>query len=165
MATINWYNCGVTIVPVWWDGHYSGLKEAAQLANHYVIYILLTCLSLASCSNSETECSVAADTMAIIDHLSDDDKTYYLVYRLSGWHDKIESFELYGAKPTFDNCGTSAIEPLFGTSIDDKDSDNNDQYVVHIYFEPPEKFILDYAPGAQPTPDHYKNLTLERRKM
>ncbi|BBA37000.1 hypothetical protein sS8_5077 [Methylocaldum marinum] len=92
-----------------------------------------------------------------------EEKTYYLVYRISGWHEKIESFELYGTEPSFDNCGESTVAPLFGESIDDKDSNNNDQYVAHIYFEPPNRFVFDYAPGTPPKPAYHKSLILERK--
>lgn len=129
----------------------------------YAAILLLTCLSQVSCSDSEptNRCSITSDSVTITGRLSVDDQTYYLVHRISGWHEKIESFELYGTEPTFDNCGESKITPLFGESIDDKDGDNNDQYVAHIYFVPPNRFVFDYAPGDPPKPDHYKNLTLE----
>jgi len=129
------------------------------------VTLFLACLSLASCSDSAptNRCSLTSDSVTITSSLSVEEKTYYLVYRISGWHEKIESFELYGTEPTFDKCGESTITPLFGESIDDKDSDNNDQHVAHIYFVPPNRFVLDYAPGVQPTPGHNKGLILERQ--
>lgn len=129
----------------------------------YATVLVVICLSQASCSDSNpgSRCSLTSDSVLITSSLSVEEKTYYLVYRISGWHEKIESFELYGAEPSFDNCGESTIAPLFGESIDDKDSNNNDQYVDHIYFEPPNRFIFDDVPGTQPKADYHKSLILE----
>ncbi len=131
----------------------------------YTAVLLLACFSQASCSdsNSVSRCSLTSDSVSITSSLSVEEKTYYLVYRISGWHEKIESFELYGTEPSFDNCGESTIAPLFGESIDDKDSNNNDQYVAHIYFATPNRFVFDYAPGTPPKPDYHKSLILEQK--
>lgn len=141
------------------------LMKSSYSIRRYATILLLTCLSQASCTDSEptNRCSIASDTVTITNGISVGNQTYYLVHRISGWHEKIESFELYGAEPTFDNCGESTITPLFGASIDNKDSDGNDQYVAHIYFEPPNSFVFDYTPGAPPKSDHYKSLTLEQQ--
>ena len=124
--------------------------------------ILLLCLIQASCFDSkEQKGCLTSDSVAIIDILPVNRQKYYLVYRVSGWHDKIESFELYNTQPIFNICGKSTIQPLFGESIDEKDINNNDQHVAHIYFTPPDTFILDYEAGPQPYVGHNKSLTLE----
>ena len=141
------------------------LMKGSFNIRRYTVFLLLACLCQASCSDSDpaNRCPITSDSVTITDRLSVDDQTYYLVHRISGWHEKIESFELYGAEPTFDHCGESTIAPLFGASIDDKDSNNNYQYVARIYLEPPNRFVFDYTPGEPPKPDHYKSLTLERQ--
>lgn len=97
----------------------------------------------------------------ITSRLAVDSETYFLVYRVSGWHEKVESFELYAAEPVFDKCGISTIEPLFSDSIDDKNRNNNNQYVKHVYFAPPNRLVFDYDLGSQPTIGHHRKLTLE----
>jgi hypothetical protein len=124
--------------------------------------ILLLCLMQSSCFDYENqqEC-LTSDTVAIIDITSANKKNLFLVYRISGWHDKIESFELYNTQPIFNICGESTIQPIFRESIDEKDINNNDQHVAHIYFTPPDTFILDYEAGPQPDVVYNKSLTLE----
>ena len=65
------------------------------MVNRYSLIFLL-CLIQVSCfdSNQQQEC-LTSDSVAVIDILSITEKKYYLVYRISGWHDKIESFEVY----------------------------------------------------------------------
>lgn len=125
-------------------------------------FILLLCLIQASCfdANQQQEC-LTSDSVDVIDILSIKEQKYFLVYHTSGWHDKIESFEVYNTKPMFNDCGESLIQPLFGESIDNQDINNNDQHVAHIYFTPPNTFILDYAIGPPPDVDYNQSLTLE----
>jgi len=120
-------------------------------------------LGLMSCSEPDQACSMASDSVSVIDQLTVDGQDYFLIHRISGWHEKINSFELYNTQPTFNNCGESPLRPLFGASVDEKDSNNNDQHVEHIYYEPQAKFTLEYQPGLEPQTDHYRNLTLEQR--
>ena len=137
------------------------MKQLLLIAGLVTIYS-----GLISCSDSEVTqaCSMTADSVKVIDQLNIDDHTYFLVHRISGWHEKINSFELYNARPIFDNCGESVIQPLFGASVDDKDSNNNDQHVARIYYEVPNKLILDYQKGPGPGIDHYHYLVLEQKE-
>lgn len=61
-------------------------------------------LSLGGCSRT---CTVA-DTATVVD--SQDH--WHLVHRVSGSQDKMQFFELYESRPTFDECGTSPIRPI-----------------------------------------------------
>lgn len=60
-------------------------------------------LSLGGCSRT---CSVA-DTATVVD--SQDH--WHLAHRVSGSQDKMQFFELYESRPTFDECGMSPIQP------------------------------------------------------
>lgn len=136
-----------------------------MIPRYYMVMILI-CLGQASCSDSEPgqTCSMTSDTTTITGHLLVGDQEYFLVHRISGWHEKIDSFELYNAQPAFNNCSESSIPPLFGESVDNKNSNNDDQYVTHVYLDPPNKFLFEYEAGTPPKTDYYKNLSLEKRK-
>jgi hypothetical protein len=36
----------------------------------------------------------------------------YLVYRVSGSHEKVEFFEFYASRPAFDSCGSTSMPPV-----------------------------------------------------
>jgi hypothetical protein len=132
------------------------------MIRQYSIILLIFCFAQAACSNSETdsEC-LTSDSVAVIDTLSTGNQILFLVHRISGWHEKIESFEVYDSQPVFNSCGETSSRPLFGASIDNQDADNNDQHVSHIYFKPPNEFDLYYEPGPPPNTSYYENITLE----
>ncbi|WP_033415801.1 hypothetical protein [Hahella ganghwensis] len=127
------------------------------------LLILISSFTLFGCADSGPDCSFATDTVSIIDQKLIGNQNYFLVHRISGWHDKIESFELYDTEPAFDICGVSTTEPLYGESVDNKDANNANQYIAHIFFEPPDKFLLEYTGGEIPRPDYYQGLRLELR--
>ncbi|OZG71127.1 hypothetical protein BTA51_22375 [Hahella sp. CCB-MM4] len=125
--------------------------------------LLMSCLSILGCTDSglSPDCAFATDTVSIIDLRRVGNQSYALVHRISGWHDKIESFELYNVEPVFDSCGNSLVALLYRESVDDKDANNNDQYIAHIFIEPPGRIIFDYVQGEIPKPDYYRSLRLE----
>ena len=53
-----------------------------------------------------------ADHVEVADELRTDEQTLYLVYRVTGFADKVEFYELYAAPPSFDACGQSKDVPL-----------------------------------------------------
>lgn len=136
------------------------------MIRRYAIVLLFICLSQTSCSDSgpKQEC-LTSDSVAVIDTLSVENQTYFLSHRISGWHEKIESFELYNAQPTFNSCGESSIQLLFGASVDNQDANNNNQHVAHIYLKPPNELVFDYKSGPPPNASHYENLTLELQNL
>ncbi len=82
---------------------------------------LILILTIASCSDQDAEvdeCSITVDSVEIIDSKVFDDKSYYLVHRISGWHDKVEILELYDEKPVFDTCSKPSVEPIDGDSLE-----------------------------------------------
>ena len=52
------------------------------------------------------------DHVEVVDELRTDEQTLYLVYRITGFREKTEFYELYAARPSFDPCGQSKDMPL-----------------------------------------------------
>lgn len=123
-----------------------------------VVLISITVLVFTSCSNSSNDsndCPVAVDTVNIIDEKVVGNAKYYLVLRISGWHDKSEIVELYNVKPSFDRCSISDVEPVYGNSLE------LDKTVAHLYFDVETKLLnIEYKDG-EPSKAHNKNLKIE----
>jgi hypothetical protein len=75
------------------------------------VLIVLAAIALEGCSTAGSDCGVA-DDVSIVDEANVSGQAYYLVARISGSHDKVVFFELYGQEPLFDQCGRSAAEPI-----------------------------------------------------
>ena len=58
-----------------------------------------------------------ADHVEVVDELRTDEQTLYLVYRVMGFAEKVEYYELYAARPSFDTCGQSKDVPLDVDSV------------------------------------------------
>lgn len=69
---------------------------------------ILTALIATAIQFACTPKCASVDTVAILDQK----ESAVLVYRISGSHDKVEFFELYQAKPQFDSCGSSKVDPV-----------------------------------------------------
>ncbi len=76
-------------------------RSSSRLA---VWTVLGLALALISC---DTKCGVA-DSVSILDQRNG----LFLVYRVTGTHDKLEIFELYRGRPEFDSCGASVSQPI-----------------------------------------------------
>ena len=86
-----------------------------------LIASMLFSLILMSCSNQSSDvepCPITVDSVEIVDTKEVGGKTYFLVYRVSGWQDKVEILELFDQRPEFDHCSKSNIEPVFGDSLE-----------------------------------------------
>lgn len=123
-----------------------------------MVCILIAVFCVASCSNSSSDsddCPMAVDTVEIIDEKTVDGTTYYLVLRVSGWHDKSEIMEIYNTRPTFDRCARSDVEQIDGDSLE------LDKTVAHLYFDPKTHSLnIEYKDG-KPEKDHNRNLKIE----
>jgi hypothetical protein len=112
---------------------------------HHFFRTLILILTIASCSDRDAkvdECSATVDSVEIIDSKAFDDKSYYLVHRISGWHDKVEILELYDEKPVFDTCSKPSVEPIDGDSIEMTKS------VSHVFLNIKErKLDIVYGEG------------------
>jgi hypothetical protein len=72
-------------------------------AQRLTVLRLLAIAALAFAAVScDTKCGVADDVTVL-----DARDGVYLVYRVSGAHDKAEFFEVYQSKPAFDSCGST----------------------------------------------------------
>jgi len=94
------------------------------------LYLLFLFVSVLSCSEQSGEvepCPITVDSVAMIDSMQVNGKTYYLIHRISGWSDKTEILELYDSKPEFDHCSKANINPLYGDSLE------LTQAVSHVY--------------------------------
>ena len=91
----------------------------------------LVCVIIFSgCSDKTTdaeECPITIDSVSLLDSLQYGDHTYYLVRRITGWHEKTEILELYNSKPEFDRCSRSSIKPIYGDLLE------TSQTITHVY--------------------------------
>lgn len=93
---------------------------------------ILLGLLLVGCSDSgvsSNNCEPIIDSVKIVDIKTVGNKTYYLVHRISGWHDKTEILQLFTTKPVFDRCNRNTTEPVFDDSID------STMAISHIYLD------------------------------
>lgn len=125
------------------------------------VFYCLTTFACTSCSdenNRISPCELTIDTVSIIDQRKVADVTYYLVLRISGWHDKTESLELYDAKPGFDQCAKSNVEPIDGDSLD------LEKPVSHIYLDSKNKLLyIEYSMNKQVNSNN-NNLKIELKE-
>lgn len=81
------------------------------LARTLVLLGLIICFCT-SCGQQEIECPVILDQVSIIDHQDLNSTSFYLVERISGWHEKSIIIELFDQKPEFDHCNENKIKPI-----------------------------------------------------
>jgi len=91
---------------------------------YFKAFFFLTLISTAiSCSeqvdesSAEAECAITVDSTSIVDTSVHNDKTWYLVLRISGWHDKTEIVQLFDKKPRLDHCNRDLVAPVIEDSI------------------------------------------------
>ncbi len=121
-------------------------------------FVILTGIS---CSDSDESCAFIVDTVSIIDQRKIGGVTYYLVLRISGWHDKIEVIELYDEHPSFDFCAKSTTKPVYSDSLDTEDFQGARQMVSHIYFDVKNKRVtIEYISG-EPEKTYHEHLKIE----
>jgi hypothetical protein len=68
-------------------------------------------LSLPACDRA-SDCGVADQITVVDTGVKRGDKTYTLVRRISGFQDKVVSYELFDGAPVFDPCGRSGSDPV-----------------------------------------------------
>lgn len=78
--------------------------------------VLLLCF-LTSCDSKSKECPLTIDQTSIIDQKEHNGTTYYLVERISGWHEKTIIIQLFDKKPEFDKCNENIITPVIDDSV------------------------------------------------
>jgi hypothetical protein len=75
------------------------------------IVLGLAAATLFRCSTLPPDCGIA-DSVAIIDQATVAGRPWWLVHRITGFHDKVEFVEVYAAAPVFDSCGHSPLAPV-----------------------------------------------------
>ena len=73
-------------------------------------------VNITACS-AETDCFIA-DSLTPLKTVKIKGTVYFIYLRISGFQDKVASYELYKDKPVFDVCGQSSIEAIYGDSVD-----------------------------------------------
>lgn len=68
-------------------------------------------ISLAGCTVEEA-CPEVDQVQVLEEGIAVGTKSYTLVRRVSGAHDKVELFELYETAPDFDSCGRTELRPV-----------------------------------------------------
>lgn len=78
-------------------------------------------IALASCAQDDSElqkCPITIDSVSVLLTQTHNGRDYYLVKRISGWHEKTEIIQLYDRKPELDRCNENTIKPIFEDSIE-----------------------------------------------
>ncbi|PCH59480.1 MAG: hypothetical protein COC05_06785 [Gammaproteobacteria bacterium] len=91
---------------------------------------------------------VAADQLRLADTINNNNKTYYLYTRTTGWNDKIVFFELYDQKPEFDPCTYQPdIEYLYTIDYEDYPENPKRKHIEKMILQPdqPEKLKIIYT--------------------
>ncbi len=89
--------------------------HTGRLALYIAVITLIAALPSASCT---PDCWVA-DQIEILDRgVRLGEKNHSLVRRISGFQEKLVSYELYEGAPEFDECGHAEAEPMAYNSYD-----------------------------------------------
>lgn len=85
--------------------------QAGKLA----LYILIALFTAAW--GDDNDCGIA-DNVTLLKKFKSKNGNYFVYRRISGFHDKIEFYQLYIKKPTFDNCGATKQKVIYTTSAE-----------------------------------------------
>jgi hypothetical protein len=126
------------------------------------ITILISLLLITACvgcgdskSTAFSECSMSVDSVTTIDTKSVGSVNYYLVLRISGFHDKTEIIELFDQQPQYNNCNENIIPPIVSDSI------ASDMEISSFMIDLKEKhFVIDYS-DKPPQPNQAKTLNIK----
>ncbi|ARU59165.1 hypothetical protein OLMES_5181 [Oleiphilus messinensis] len=75
-------------------------------------------MGLTACSDQRIDCPPVVDTTEIVATNSTLGTQYFLVRRISGWHDKTVIFQVFDGKPQLDACNQDLIVPLYEDSVE-----------------------------------------------
>lgn len=84
-------------------------------------FSLILMLGLSSCiqdDNNEEECPITIDSVMTLLTQTYNEREYYLVKRISGWHEKTEIIQLFDKPPILNRCNEDTIPPIFEDSIE-----------------------------------------------
>lgn len=83
--------------------------HAGRLSVYAVLAALLAALPLPGCTSS---CGVADQIDMLDNGVKLGGKAYSLVRRISGFQDKVVTYELFAGELEFDECGHTAADPV-----------------------------------------------------
>lgn len=86
-------------------------------------YTLLVVLAFANAGCSKktdtySDCPAILDTVKTLLTQEYKGKTYVLVKRIAGWHDKTEIIQLFNEPPSLNECNEDLVAPMFEDSIE-----------------------------------------------
>lgn len=117
--------------------------------------VILLSITLASCTQDDPElqeCPITIDSVTVLLTQTHNGSDYYLVKRISGWHEKTEIIQLFNQKPELDRCNEDTVKPIFEDSIE---TDKNLKALKADLKN--EEFELIYDNGQ----DYSENILLE----
>jgi len=110
--------------------------------------IVLFYFSITACDPNDCHFDIAGDQLRLADTINDNNKTYYLYTRTTGWNDKIVFFELYDQKPEFDECTYQPdVAHLYLTHYEDFPENPERKHIEKMILQPdqPEKLKIIYT--------------------
>jgi len=112
--------------------------------------IVLFCFLITACGQNECGFGIhiAGDQLKLADTINDNNKTYYLYTRTTGWQEKTVFFELYDQKPEFDQCTYQPdIKKLYMVAYEDFPENPERKYVKKMILQPDqsEKLKIIYT--------------------
>ena len=130
-------------------------KTAIRTVRHLffkMVFVFIAATLLSACSDTTPDCFIS-DQATLLDERKIKGDQYFLVLKITGWHDKVQSLELYNIKPEFDVCGISKTE-----YIDEHSLQLENQFVSKVRVKD-KKLQITYKPGKRY--NHTKNLKLQ----
>ena len=113
--------------------------------------------------NDHVRCDMVVPTISILDKKLVDGKTYYLVRKITGSHDKLDELVLYDKNPNFDMCSQSEVASIYSEIVYDTEIDDN-LVVSNVYLNPKKnKLDIEFFRKEHGTHNLHK-LKLELRK-
>ena len=128
---------------------------AIRAGKHFLLkmrWVVIAAMLLSACSDNTPDCFIS-DQATLLDERKIKGDQYFLVLRITGWHDKVESLELYNIKPEFGDCGKSKTK-----YIDEHSLQLENQFVSKVRVKD-TKLQITYKPGKKNHPT--ENLKLQ----
>ncbi|OMH28467.1 hypothetical protein [Motiliproteus sp. MSK22-1] len=122
----------------------------------FISYMYLT-------KDNYIKCNMIVPTISVLDKKSVNGKTYYLVRKITGSHDKLDELVLYDKNPNFDSCAQSKIVSVYSEIVYDTESDDN-LVVSNVYLNSKKNELdIKFFPKGKGV-HNLNNLKLELRK-
>lgn len=83
-----------------------------------VLVLALVCLACSPKGEPQAQCPLTLDTVETLLTQVHEGKTYVVVKRIAGWHDKTVIIQLFDQSPRLGQCREDLVPPLFEDSIE-----------------------------------------------